>query len=88
MLTNYKHNFQNTLVVTTGISGFHKMTVTVLKTEFVKSDPIQINYRDYKNYNPVNFNEDLWNRLNSDISFSKDYSKFQNVLGENFSNFC
>ena len=58
------------------------MTVTVLKTEFVKSDPIQINYRDYKNYNSVNFNEDLWNIMNSDISFSKDYSKFQNVLGE------
>ena len=75
ILTNYKHNFQNTLVVTTGFSDFHKITVTVLKTEFVKSDPIQINYRDYKNYNSVNFNEDLWNRLNSDISFSKDYSK-------------
>ena len=59
-------------VVTTGFSDFHKMTVTVLKTEFVKSDPIQIYYRDYKNYNSVNFNEDFWNRLNSDISFSKD----------------
>ena len=82
ILTNYKHNFQNTLVVTTGFSDFHKMTVTVLKTEFVKSDPIQINYRDYKKYNAVNFNEDLWNRLNRDISFSEDYSKFQNVLGE------
>ena len=58
------------------------MMVTVLKTEFVKSDPIQINYRDYKKYNAVNFNEDLWNRLNSDISFSEDYSKFQTVLGE------
>ena len=42
ILTNYKHNFQNTLVVTTGFSDFHKMTVTVLKKEFVKSDPIQI----------------------------------------------
>ena len=82
ILTNYKHNFQNTLVVTTGFSDFHKMMVTVLKTEFVKSDPIQINYRDYKKYNAVNFNEDLWNRLNRDISFSEDYSKFQNVLGE------
>ena len=31
---------------------------------------------------PYRVNEDLWNRLNSDISFSEDYSKFQNVLGE------
>ena len=82
MLTNYKQNFQNILVVTTGFLDFHKMTVIVLNTEFVKSDPIQINYRDYNNYNSVNFNEDLWNSLNSDISFSKDYSKFQNVLCE------
>ena len=79
---NYKHNFQNTLVFTTGFSDFHKMTVTVSKTEFIKSDPIQIYYRDYKNYNSVNFNEDLWNILNIDISFSKDYSKLRNVLGD------
>ena len=57
ILTNRKYHFQNTLALTTGFSDFHKMTVAVLKTEFVKSDPIQINYRDYKNYNSVNFSE-------------------------------
>ena len=48
ILTNCKHNFQNTLVLTSGFSDFHKMTVTVLKTEFVKTVAVQINYRDYK----------------------------------------
>ena len=44
ILTNCKKSFQNTTAVTTGLSDFHKMTLTVLKTEFVKADPIQINY--------------------------------------------
>ena len=40
ILTNCKHNFQNTAAMTTGFSAFHKMVVTVLKTEFVKVDPL------------------------------------------------
>ena len=40
-LTNYKNNFQI-------LCHFHKMTVTVLKTEFVKADSVQINYTDYR----------------------------------------
>ena len=36
-------------------SGFHKMTVTVLKTEYVKADPIQISYRNYTKFNPHTF---------------------------------
>ena len=32
-LTNCKHNFQNTEAVTKGFSDFHKMIITVLKTE-------------------------------------------------------
>ena len=82
ILTNNRHNFQNTEAVTTGFSDFHKMTVTVLKTEFVKADPVQINYRDYKNYNSLNFGKDLRNKLNSDITSDKDYNKFQNILCE------
>ena len=42
ILTNRKYHFQNTFAMTTGFSDFHKMTVTVLKSEFVKSDPLQI----------------------------------------------
>ena len=63
IFTNCKHNFQNTAAMTTGFSDFHKMTVTVLKTEFVKVDPLKINYRDYKRYNLFEFNKDLKNKL-------------------------
>ena len=80
ILTNLKHNFQNTSAITSGFSDFHKMTITVLKTEFVKADPIQINYRDYKNYNSLEFNNEVRYKLNSDDTCFKNYDKFQNVL--------
>ena len=82
ILTNWNHNFQNTLVLTSGFSGFHKMTVTILKTEFVKTDPVQINYRYYKKFNICRFNVDLRNKINSDITSSSNYNIFQNILRE------
>ena len=82
ILTNCKYNFQSTIAVTSGFSDFHKMTITVLKTEFVKADPIQIKYRDYKNYSSLNFNEELKAKLNSDNNSYSDYNKFQTILCE------
>ena len=80
ILTNFKYNFQNTSTITTGFSDFHKMTVTVLKTEFVKADPIQVNYRNYKNYNHLDFSNELKNKLNNDGTFNDNYNKFQNII--------
>ena len=82
ILTNRKHNFQNTLAVTTGFSDFHKLTITVLKTEFSKGDPIYINYRDYKNYNSLHFTNELYHKLNNDIRCYYDYDIFQSILRE------
>ena len=76
ILTNCKHNFQNTLAVTTGFSDFHKMTVT----EFVKADPIQINYRNYKNYNHLEFSNELRSKLNNDVTSNSNYNNFQSIL--------
>ena len=66
----------------TGFSDFHKITVTVLKTEYVKAYLIQINYRDYKNYNPTLYGEELRNTLNGDMESSNNYNNFQNILYE------
>ena len=57
----------------TGITDFHKMTVTVLKSEFVKSDPLQIKYMDYKNYNHANFREELNYKLLANENSSTDF---------------
>ena len=58
------------------------MTVTVLKTEFVKTDPMQINYRDCKKFNISSFNEDWRDKINSDVTSTSNYNRFQNILRE------
>ena len=47
-LTNSPLSFQNTVTMSTGLSDFHKMVITVLKTTFAKKKPKEIIYRDYK----------------------------------------
>ena len=53
-----KNTFFNTAAVWSGLSDFHKLVLTVLKT-FDKNKPCEIFYRDYKNFNSESFNEDL-----------------------------
>ena len=49
IITNSVHSFQNTNVIITGLSDFHKMVLTVLKTTFQKSKPREIIYRIIRN---------------------------------------
>ena len=59
ILTNRPQNFQNSGVIETGLSDFHKLTITVLKTSFRKKPPQIISYRSYKTFSKVNFRRDL-----------------------------
>ena len=45
ILTNNANSFQNSGVIETSLSDFHKMTVTVMKTRFGKLKPNIIHYR-------------------------------------------
>ena len=63
MLTNKKQSFQNSKAIENGLSDFHKMTVTVMKRYFKKNDPVTIEYRDLKNFDPIAFREDLQYQL-------------------------
>ena len=56
------------------------MIVTTLKSEYSKADPIQIQYRNYKNFDPILFREELRNNLNNDIMSRDNYNDFQNSL--------
>lgn len=58
-LTNRPRSFQNSQTLETGLSDFHHLAVTVLKTHFRKKPPKMIMYRDYKNYYPPRFQNDL-----------------------------
>ena len=58
-LTNFPRSFQNTTAVTTGLSDFHKMTVTVVKKRFCKPKPKTVYYRCYKTFNCNVFRKEL-----------------------------
>ena len=62
-LTTKNTHFQNTVALCSGLSDFHKLFLTELKTSFDKNKPCEILYRDYKNFNSESFNEDLQNIL-------------------------
>ena len=51
--------FQNTKIVSTGLSDFRKLVVTVLKTSIVKSKPREMQSRNYNFFNSRKFNRDL-----------------------------
>ena len=59
ILTNKPSYFQMTTVIETGLSDFHKLTVTTLKSSYLKQEPEIFNYRNYKYFNNENFRNDL-----------------------------
>ena len=59
MLTNMPHSFQNSGFLETGLSDFHRMTVTVTKMTFQKPKPRIMNYRDYKFFDNVRYRNEL-----------------------------
>ena len=59
ILTNKYRSFQNTTVIETGLSDFHKLTATVLRKYFKNRSPRIISYWKYKNYSYVNFRSHL-----------------------------
>ena len=81
MLTNRDKHFQNSSTIETGLSDFHKMTITVLKTTFQKLSPTLINYRNYSKFNIENFKLELSNELliNCDLN-NITYEKFMDVF--------
>ena len=75
MLTNSCRSFQNSCAIEAGLSDFHKMIVTILKTYFQKKEPKIIQYRDYKNFSEVEYREFLIN-LVSDHDQCPPYDLF------------
>ena len=66
ILTNNPNSFQNSGVIETGLSDFHNMTVTVMKTTFEKLQPNIIHYKDYRKFSSDKFRENLISRLSTE----------------------
>ena len=76
ILTNCPGSFQNSCVIGTGLSDFHKIIVTVMKASYRKIEARVINSWDYMSFSNEGFRELLLENLkgkllaNSDQSFS------------------
>ena len=79
ILTNSPYSFQNSYVVETGLSDFHKMTVTVMKTTYEKLKPKIKNYRDYKNFCNDTFRKVLLEKLSTE-NINANGSGFEKFL--------
>ena len=81
ILTNRKNSFYDTNVIETGLSDYHKMTVTCLKGYFEKLPPKTVYYRNYKFFDGVFFRNDLENELNKLNINNINYDALKETLG-------
>ena len=65
ILTNRVRSFQKTSVFQTGLSDYHSLLVTVLKSNIPRLKPKVIKYRSYKKFDPFKFLADV-RRINFD----------------------
>ena len=55
LLTNNVYAFRQTTAKYTGLLGCHKLVLMVLKIAVPKSQPKEITYKDYKQFDPSKF---------------------------------
>ena len=81
MITNRPKSFQESEVIETGLSDFHKMSLTVMKVFYNKQKPKIIQYRKYKDFSNEAFVHELESALSrfSQISFGTFKSTFDNI---------
>ena len=51
VITNRPKSFQNSMVIETGLSDFHKTCITIMKMYYSKQKPTIIHYRKFKDFN-------------------------------------
>ena len=72
-------SFQHSSVMETGLSDFHKMTVTVMKTFFEKLQPKLVNYKEYKYFETDWFITDLLSEF-SVANIEEKENRLNNLL--------
>ena len=81
ILANCRRSFQNSGVIETGLSDFHTMIVTVMKTSYRKIESRVITYRDYNSFFNEGFRESLLENIKGKLSENSDkgFSNFINT---------
>ena len=80
IVTNRPRGFHRCHIIETGLSDFHKMTVTVMTMYFQKQGPTVIHYRDYKSFNTQSFRQDVFANLHEENVNINQLEKFLNVF--------
>ena len=79
-LTNCSRSFQDTQVIETGLSDFHKMNITVLKMFFSKQKHDTVFFRNYKKFDNSAFREALNRELLKYDLNNIEYDTFQEII--------
>ena len=82
ILTNHPKCFQHSGVYETGLSDFHRLTLTVLKVFHSKQNPKIIQYRDYKNFTNEHFRRDLLRELSFQNVQPNEFDKFKFIASK------
>ena len=80
ILTNNRECFKSTRTIETGLSDFHSMILTVIKSSFIKRGPRIITYRDYRKFDPSVFKEDLKKELAKNNFCYEKFEVFNSVV--------
>ena len=81
-VTNSPRSFQNTITLASGLSDFHIMILTILKSIFPKARPKQIVYRKFKNLGLKNFKNKIRTKMQSIDKYETFEEKFLKVLNK------
>ena len=84
LLTNFPKSFLKSQTLETGLSDFHKLTLTVLKIHYKKQKSLVATYRDYKNFSSESFRTEHLSTVEryANISLTDFHSKFIYLLGK------
>ena len=80
ILTNRPLSFQNTNVIETGLSDFHKLTLTVMKSTFQKQVPKIFHFRNYKRCDNTLFQYDLMYEISNVGLNDISCEQFENIF--------
>ena len=79
-LTNCSRGFQDTQVIETGLSDFHKINLTVLKICFTKQKNETIFYMNYTKFDNFKFKEALNRKLMKHDLNNTEYENFHEIM--------
>ena len=80
ILTNCPKNFQKSSILETGLSDFHKMVLTVYKSEAPNLTPRVVSYGKYKHFDSDKFKLEIWDTLSMQDPSTLDYKILKTLL--------